>query len=252
MLNLFLISNSTNFGESYLSWTKEYIKTFCNKYGVKSALFIPYAGINIKPKDYAPDTKFTLKVSYDAYELKVSEVFNELGIKLHSIHHHRNPIEAVINAECIVVGGGNTFHLVYMLHKTGLMEAIRERTINGTPYIGWSAGSNIACPTMKTTNDMPVIEPESLNCLNLVPFQINPHYTEQTLSGHGGETRRDRILEFLAVNRNIYVVGLKERCILHVKDDDVTLIGPHTLKIFKYGMEMDLSADQNLNFLMKK
>ena len=154
-------------------------------------------------------------------------------------------------AECIAVGGGNTFHLVHTLHKLGLMDAIRERVVNGMPYMGWSAGSNIACPSLKTTNDMPIIEPERFDCLNVIPFQINPHYTEQNLVGHGGETRRDRILEFLSVNRDMYVVGLRERCILNVENNKMTLIGPHPLKVFKYGMEMDLTNDQNLDFLLK-
>lgn len=251
MKNLLLISNSTNPGESYLGWPKEDIKNFCEKFNVKKVLFIPYAGVNIRPAHVVPGQPFSVKDSYNAYEKKVSSVYAEFGVKIQSIHRVKCPIEAVIKAECIAVGGGNTFHLVHTLHKLGLMDAIRERVVNGMPYMGWSAGSNIACPSLKTTNDMPIIEPERFDCLNVIPFQINPHYTEQNLVGHGGETRRDRILEFLSVNRDIYVVGLRERCILNVENNKMTLIGPHPLKVFKYGMEMDLTNDQNLDFLLK-
>ncbi len=251
MKNLLLISNSTNPGESYLGWPKEDIKNFCEKFNVKTVLFIPYAGVNIRPSDVEPGQPFSIEASYDMYEKKVSAVYAEFGVQIKSIHHEKCPIEAVIKAECIAVGGGNTFYLVHTLHKLGLMDAIRERVVNGMPYMGWSAGSNIACPSLKTTNDMPIIEPESFDCLGVVPFQINPHYTEQNLVGHGGETRRDRILEFLAANRDIYVVGLRERCILYVENDKITHIGPHPLKVFKYGMEDDLDNTKDLAFLLK-
>ena len=95
-------------------------------------------------------------------------------------------------AEAIAVGGGNTFHLVAMMHQTGIMEAIKGKAERGTPYMGWSAGANVACPTLKTTNDMPIIEPASFETLNLVPFQINPHYLDANPEGHGGETRQQR------------------------------------------------------------
>ena len=251
MKNLLLISNSTNPGEQYLGWPQQHIEDFCKKFNVKKVLFIPYAGINIRPSTVNEDEPFSIRESYDTYEKKVSAVYEKFNIKIQSIHKSKHPIEAIINAEAIAVGGGNTFYLVYMLHKLGLMEAIRERILDGIPYIGWSAGSNVACPSMKTTNDMPVVEPENMNCLNVIPFQINPHYTELSITGHGGETRRDRILEFLAANRNIYVVGLRERCLLLVENDKLSLIGPHPLKVFKYGMELDVTDSQGLDFLMK-
>ncbi|MDL2240838.1 dipeptidase PepE [Bacteroidales bacterium OttesenSCG-928-K22] len=258
-MNLLLISNSTDpeknpipkgdyreeFGESrYLLWPYEFIKDFCAKHNVKRVLFIPYAGVNL-----AED----IPASFDVYEEKVSDVFAKFGVELYSIHKEARPIDAVIKAEAIAVGGGNTFYLVNELHRLGLMDAIRERALHGMPYMGWSAGSNIACPTMKTTNDMPIVEPESFDCLNLLHFQINPHYIDTVDETHGGETREQRIREFLAVNRNIKVVGLRERCLLHV--DEGKLLFKHktkdshpeayTLRVFEYGKDaVELSADE--------
>ena len=249
-LNLLLISNSTDpeqnpipkgdyrkeFGESrYLLWPYEFIKDFCKKHKVKRVLFVPYAGVNISSE--------SIQKSYDVYEAKVKEVYAKFGVEIYSIHKEARPIEAVIKAEAIAVGGGNTFYLVHELHRLGLMDAIRERAINGMPYMGWSAGSNIACPTMKTTNDMPIIEPESFDCLNIIPYQINPHYLDTNPEGHGGETREQRIEEFLQVNRNTVVVGLRERCLLHYENGKIKFEykakdskpAPYTLRVFKFG-----------------
>lgn len=119
--------------------------------------------------------------------------------------------------------------------------------------MGWSAGSNVACPTMMTTNDMPIIQPESFDCMNLVPFQINPHYLDKNPEGHGGETREQRILEFLTVNRDIYVVGLRERCLFLYEDNKLNLVGPHSLRVFKYGEEtQEKTADEDLSYLMAR
>jgi dipeptidase E len=204
-MKLLLISNSTNPGEPYLGWPRPYITDFLANTGVKKVLFIPYAGVGL--------TDQGLEASFDIYEKRVADVFRELGYEIYSIHHEEDPVKAVEEAEAIAVGGGNTFHLVYMMHKTGVMHAIRERALAGVPYMGWSAGSNVACPTLRTTNDMPIIEPESFNCMNIIPFQINPHYLDANPEGHGGETREQRIDEFCKVNRNIWVAGLREACL---------------------------------------
>ncbi len=164
---LLLISNSTNYGEEYLGWPRPYIKDFMEPTGVKEILFVPYAGVGLAIEN--------LEKSYDVYEARVQGVFAKLGYKIHSIHHEADPVSALKKYKAIAVGGGNTFHLVYMMHKLGLMEAIREQVKEGMHYMGWSAGSNVACPSLKTTNDMPIIEPASFDCLNLIPFQINPH-----------------------------------------------------------------------------
>ncbi|NQV01588.1 MAG: dipeptidase PepE [Bacteroidia bacterium] len=241
--NLLLISNSTNAGEEYLTWPRPHLKSFYHGYGVKDILFIPFAGVNLAPDSVAE--------SFDVYEKRVASVFKELDLGIYSIHREADPVAAVRNAEAIAVGGGNTFHLVMMMQATGAMEAIRERVLQGIPYAGWSAGSNVACPTMKTTNDMPISEPLSFNCLNLIPFQINPHYLDANPAGHAGETREQRILEFLTVNRDIYVAGLREGGLLKVSGDNMELVGERPLRIFKYGEETrEMNAGDDLGFLL--
>ena len=139
------------------------------------------------------------------------------------------------DAEAIVVGGGNTFQLIKMIHENKLINPVRGKVLSGTPFIGWSAGSNVACPTVRTTNDMPILEPPSFNAFTFVPFQINPHYTDKNPDGHAGETREDRINEFLEVNRDIYVMGLREGCMFLIEDKEMKLIGNRSVRVFKYG-----------------
>ncbi len=238
-MNLLLISNSTNFGETYLAWPMSQLESFCEKNNLKSdskVVFVPFAGVFINGNPYPQ--------SYDAYTTRVKNVFAEkLGLNnFVSVHEVEDKIQLVKEADCIVVGGGNTFHLVAELHKYGLMDAIAEAARKGTAYIGWSAGSNIACPTLCTTNDMPIVQPASFKTLNLVPFQINPHYLDphpeiDKMIKHGGETRQDRINEYLAVNQNMKVVGLREASALWVTEDKVVLKGGKKLVVFKYGEE---------------
>lgn len=230
-------------GEAYLDWPKNYIKDFLQDQ-VKEVLFIPYAGVNLDDR--------SLEASWDVYESKVAEVYQNLGYKLKSIHHFDDPVKAVQEAESIAVGGGNTFYLVHMMHKTGVMDAIRARVLEGAPYMGWSAGSNVACPSLMTTNDMPIVEPASFKGLNLIPFQINPHYLDAHPDGHGGETREQRINEFLTVNKSMYVAGLREACMFQIEGDTLLLKGKHTLRVFKFGQEpQELSAQDDLSFLMQ-
>ena len=241
--NLLLISNSTNAGEDYLAWPRLHIKAFLEKFEVRKVLFIPYAGVNLNPAG--------MDASFDAYSERVQSVFAELGFELASIHRKEDPIQAVMEAEAIIVGGGNTFHLVKMLHETGLMTAIRERVLAGIPYIGWSAGANVACPSMKTTNDMPISEPLSFSCLNLMPFQINPHYLDANPSGHAGETREQRIQEFLTVNREVTVAGLREGCLFIIEGNKIQMQGNRSLRIFRFGQEpKELNQEDNCNFLL--
>jgi dipeptidase E len=240
---LLLISNSTNYGEDYLDWPKEYIKDFLDNIGVKSVLFIPYAGIALSYDG--------LEASYDAYEKRVNGVFNKLGFEIYSIHRENDPVQAIKDALAIAVGGGNTFHLVYMLHQLKLMKVMKETVEKGTPFLGWSAGANVACPTMRTTNDMPIIEPESMNCLNLVPFQINPHYLDVILEGHGGETREQRLEEFLVVNNDVYVVGLREGTLLSIVKQKIELKGKRPARIFKFGLNpKEIQPGGDLRFLI--
>jgi len=242
-LNLLLISNSTNAGEEYLGWPRPYIANFLKKFSVRSVLFIPYAGVNLSSEG--------IQKSYDAYEEKVKGIFSGFGIELLSIHHSTDLHLAVKKAECIVVGGGNTFFLVKMLHETGIIHVMQERVRLGIPYIGWSAGANVACPTMNTTNDMPIAEPSSFRCLDLIPFQINPHYQDANPQGYAGETREQRILEFLAVNRDVTIAGLREGCLLWIEGDSVELKGKKPLRVFTYGqVAVEYEEGDPLDFLM--
>lgn len=227
--NLLLISNSTMAGEPYMNWCKETLASFYKNAGVKKVLFIPYAGVNLAPE--------SITASFDVYEQRVASVMAPYGIEIESIHRLGNPILAVRDAEAIAVGGGNTFHLFYMLHDLNLMDVIRQHVSEGLPYAGWSAGANLACPTLMTTNDMPIIQPQSFEGLGLIPYQINPHYLDAHPSNHGGETRQQRIEEFLTVNRQITVLGLREGCYFRCTGDDIYLNGKLDLRVFRYGQE---------------
>ncbi len=234
-MKLLLLSNSTNPGESYLDYPKHEILSFL---GSKSCevLFIPYAAVTF---------------SYDEYEKKVSDRFREIGHRIKSIHHFVDPVEAVENAEAIAVGGGNTWQLLRMLQENNLLDIIRRKVTDGMPYIGWSAGSNVACPTLRTTNDMPIVQPSDFNTLGLVPFQINPHYTDAHPTGLGGETREDRIREFITINPLMYVVGLREGTMLWYENKKLKLVGKKTARIFKYGEEaIELSETNDFSFLL--
>jgi dipeptidase E len=222
-------------GEAYLSYPMPEIKKFLGNQPLK-ALFIPYAAVTF---------------SFDVYEQKVRERFEELGHSLTSIHCTTNYVKAIEEAEVLVVGGGNTWQLVRMMNDKGLFPLIRERVLAGIPFIGWSAGANVACPTLRTTNDMPIIDPKGFDCLDLVPFQINPHYLDKNPEGHGGETREQRIEEFLEINTSIHVVGLREGTMLRREEDQLTLIGGRTARIFKKGVTpVEMSNKDNLNFLL--
>jgi dipeptidase E len=236
MKKLLLISNSTNPGEEYLGWPRPYIREFLEKHNIRKVLFVPYAGVT---------------VGWDDYEARVKEVYATLGADVYSVHKYNDIAAAVRDAEAVAVGGGNTFNLVYMLHKTGMMEMLRERAENGMPYMGWSAGSNVACPTLRTTNDMPIIEPASFNCMNLVKFQINPHYLDAHPDGHGGETRQQRIEEFIALNKDITVVGLREACLLEMEAGKLHLKGSRPMRIFRNGSEhYEVMPGDDLDFLL--
>ena len=227
-MRLLLLSNSTMAGKPFLDWPKEYLKSFIGN-APKKLLFIPYAGVN---------------VYWDGYSKKVADYFKEFGYETISIYKQKDPSKAISEADMIMVGGGNTFHLVYHLHKNSLMPLIRQAVLDGKPYIGWSAGANVVCPTLCTTNDMPIIQPDSFETFNLVPFQLNPHYIDANPEGHGGETREDRINEFLEINRDKVVVGLREGTGLWIEYDKIKLIGDKTAILFRYRKEpMELESE---------
>ena len=233
-MRLLLISNSTNAGEGFLEYPVGQIREFLGP--VREVLFIPYAAVTF---------------SYDDYQSKVQARFSELGVEVRSVHRESNPARAVRAAEAVVVGGGNTFALIRAMQQQGLVQAIRERAFDGMPYIGWSAGSNVACPTICTTNDMPIVEPASFIAAGLVKFQINPHYTDAHPDGHAGETREQRILEYIAANPETYVAGLREGCMLRVEGDRLSLIGNRPMRIFRCGTQpFEVHPDEVLSFLM--
>ncbi|MBQ2958764.1 MAG: dipeptidase PepE [Alistipes sp.] len=235
-MNLLLISNSTNAGEAYLKYPiAEIEKTLA---GVTEVVFIPYAAVTF---------------SYEEYERKVQERFDEIGIKVRSVHRALNKRNFVRHAQAIVIGGGNTFALLKKMQEEDLLDVIFRRVRAGVPYVGWSAGSNVTCPTICTTNDMPIVEPQSFRAIGLVPFQINPHYLDANPAGHAGETREQRILEYLEANRSRYVVGLREGCMIRIKDENIELIGSRTMRIFKKGIETyEVQPGDDISFLIKR
>ena len=227
-----LLSNSTMPGQPYFEWPKPHVKSFL---GTKrlSLVFIPYAGVTF---------------SYDSYIQEVKNAFNSMGYEIVGIHSAESKQKLIEESQGIVVGGGNTFHLLYQLYKENLITPLREKVISGTPFIGWSAGSNIAGPTIMTTNDMPIIQPPTFDALNLCPLQINPHFTEKTIEGHGGESRSQRINEFLEVNKTSKVIGLPEGMFIQRKDDETVLGGVGTAKYFAWNEKpVDLQTGEQIN-----
>lgn len=233
---LLLLSNSTMAGEPYLDYPKHDIRGFLGDKPV-TALFLPFAVVTI---------------SWDEYEARVQERFNEIGHKVISLHRFSDAAQAVNDAEAIVVGGGNTWSLLRHIHNLGLIEPVRSKVLAGTKFIGWSAGANVACPTIMTTNDMPVVDPSGFHAFNLVPFQINPHYLDANPAGHGGETREERIREFIELNREVYVAGLREGCMLYVDGSRMFMKGIRSLRLFRYGSEpREFPSGADLSFLLK-
>jgi len=236
-LRLLLLSNSRNVGQDYLEHAAPHIRAFLSP-AVRRVLFVPYAAVRIDWDEYA--------------EQMVAPRLREMGYDVERIDRARSPKAAVRKAEALVVGGGNTFQLLKTLHDKGLVAEIRAQVRAGIPYVGWSAGSNVACPTMRTTNDMPIVEPRSLKAAGLVRFQINPHYLDVHPEGHGGETREERLLEFVAANPGVYVVGLREGSILRVEGPRLSLLGSKTARIFLRGRApREVGPRDDLSFLMK-
>jgi len=233
-MNLLLISNSTNAGEEYLQYPIERIGAFLA--GVEEVAFVPYAAVTF---------------SYEAYEAKVAARFEQIGVRVRSVHGQSDPREAIRRAQAICVGGGNTFALAKKMQEQGLVREIADKIASGTPYVGWSAGSNVACPTICTTNDMPIVQPESFDAIGAVKFQINPHYLDANPEGHAGKTREQRIMEYIEANPDRWVAGLREGCMLHLRDGRMELIGSRPMRMFKKGVEpFEVAAGDDLGFLL--
>jgi len=224
-MELLLLSNSTLPGEPFFQWPSHHVSGFLN--GRKRLAFVPLAAVPEQQADYL---------------VKVAAVFEGMNVELVPLMGDMDMAKALDSADAVAVGGGNSFLLLRSLYRTGLVRSIAERVRNGMPYLGWSAGSNVACPTIMTTNDMPIVEPPSLRAMHLVPFQINPHYTEATIPGHGGESRDQRIAEYVHMNPTMPVVGLREGSLLHVKDGTMTLKG-RDMMLFRHGQAPLTVAD---------
>ena len=220
-MNLLLASTSTLFGGQYLEYLKPEIKNLFEN--IDKILFIPFA----RPGG----------ISHENYTQKARNFFSEINIGVNGLHEFENKTEALDSAKGFFTGGGNTFLLVKALHELGLMNVLKRKAESGKPYLGCSAGSNIAGINMKTTNDMPIVYPPSFDCLGLVPFNINPHYLDPNPElKHNGETRETRIKEFLTQN-DIKVVGLREGNWLRKIGNKITAEGSESTRIFEKGKE---------------
>ncbi|QIR14274.1 dipeptidase PepE [Shewanella aestuarii] len=206
--NVLLLSASREADTPYLHHAIPFIKPLCQP--KQQWIFIPYAGVGM---------------SFDDYLAKVRQGLAELPITINSIHEFGDPKQAIKDADGIIVGGGNTFQLLNELYRYDLLNLIKEQVREGKPYVGWSAGANIAGQSIRTTNDMPIIEPPSFVAIGLVPFQINPHYTNYQAPGQNGETRAQRLFEFTQVNPLTPVIGIQEGSALRLEGHKLSLVG---------------------------
>lgn len=220
---LLLLSNSRDPDGRYLVHARDALARHLGR--AREALFVPYAGVT---------------VTWDAYTARVAEVLAPLGVAVRGLHAAPDPAAALRNAEAVLVGGGNTFHLLAELQRRGLTSVLQARAAAGVPYAGWSAGAVLAGPTIRTTNDMPIVEPPAgLAALGLVGVQINAHFTDAHPPGFQGETRRERLAEFLAANPEATVVGLPEGSWLEVVGPRATVGGAGPAVIFRAGREAE-------------
>jgi dipeptidase E len=216
---LLLLSNSTLHGSGYLDHAAEEIRDFLGR-GATRVLFVPYA-----------------MHDRGSYALQARGRFARMGYLLDSIHDAADPRESMAEAAALFIGGGNTFRLLAALQALDLVASIRRRIGAGAPYIGSSAGSIVACPTLQTTKDMPIVEPRSFEALGLVEFQISPHFLDpDPASTHMGETQEERIVQYLQENDRT-VAGLREGAMLRVEENTVLLKGSSGMRVFRRGHE---------------
>ncbi|GHE82759.1 dipeptidase PepE [Thalassotalea profundi] len=205
---LLLLSSSRVGSTDYLAHALPMIKSHLAD--IDTVLFIPYAGVTI---------------NNDQYTQMVENALSSINVAVEGIHQYDDQVNAIETAQAIIIGGGNTFRLLEQLYNHDLIRTIKAKVEQGTPYIGWSAGSNVAGLSIKTTNDMPIVEPKSFNALALVNFQINPHYTDYTPPNHNGETREQRLQEFMVLSPDTLIVGIVEGTALQYKNSTITLLG---------------------------
>jgi dipeptidase E len=188
---------------------------------------------------------------HEDYTAKFRTALEPLGFVARGVHEDADPRRVLADSDAVFVGGGNSFRLVRALQETGLREAVRDLVGDGMPYIGSSAGTNVACPTIRTTNDMPIVEVPSLAAIGVVPFQINPHYQDpEPHRVHMGETREERLLQFLECN-DVPVLGLREGSWLEVRDDDGRVGGDRPARLFRRGHDpVELEPGASLEELL--
>lgn len=225
---LLLISNSTLHGSGYLDHAEREIRDFLG--AIHRVLFVPFA-----------------MYDREAYTALARRRMEAMGYALDSVSEASDPEQAVAEAEIVFIGGGNTFRLLKSLYDFNLLRAIQGRVSEGMPYIGSSAGSIVACPTLKTTKDMPVVEPPSFDALGLVGFQISPHYLDpDPNSTHMGETQEERITQFLEEN-DAPVIGLREGSMLRVEEGSIRLKGITAARIFRRShLPVEIDPESNL------
>jgi dipeptidase E len=204
-MTLLLLSNSRNPGGEYLAHALDAFRAWTG--GRRRAWFVPFAGVT---------------VPWDDYTRMVQAALAPVGLDVVGAHTGAMPDPDGV----MLVGGGNTFQLLRECRRRGLMAPMRALAVAGTPYAGWSAGANLACPTIRTTNDMPIVDPGGFDALGVLEFQINPHFTNALPAGHQGETREQRLTEFAAANPDVPVLGLPEGDWLEVRGAEVMLCGP--------------------------
>lgn len=233
--HVLMLSSSRQGDEAYLEHARALI--FAHLGDVRDLLFVPYAAVT---------------QSYDEYVNAVANALPEC--KVVGLHTVDDPVTAINhakkNGQAIVVGGGNTFHLLSTLYANALIVPIKHAIADCTPYIGWSAGSNICGQSIRTTNDMPIIEPPSFDALDIVPFQLNPHYTDYQPPGHNGETRDQRLAEFTALNPTTPVVAIREGTALRLSENQLKLLGEKGGFIFLGSEKAPINSGDDLTYLL--
>lgn len=235
MRNLMLFSTSTVHGSAYMEYALPYLRDFLGS--TRRILFVPYA----RPSG----------ISHERYTSLFRERLEPAGFEVAGVAEHADPVAAVHQAESVFVGGGNTFVLLRALYEHGLIELLRQRTAEGVPYMGSSAGSNVAGLSIGTTNDMPIVYPPAFEALRLLPFNINPHYLDPDPSStHMGETRETRIKEFHVFNSQP-VLGMREGALIEVRGDRGSLLGSKGARLFRAGQEpAELASGASLEDLL--
>ncbi|MFE4216859.1 dipeptidase PepE [Streptomyces sp. NPDC056844] len=231
-MNLLLLSNSTQYGRGYLEHALDAVTAFLPPEA--RLAFVPYA-----------------LADHDTYTARVRAALEPSGIRVRGVHENTDPVAELAASDAVFIGGGNSFRLLDALHRTGLREAVRDAARNGLPYMGASAGTNMAAPTLRTSNDMPIVQPPSFDALGLVPFQINPHYLDpDPASTHKGETREERLTEFLEEN-DVPVLGLREGSWLRVQEGAATVRGARPARLFARGARpQELAAGTDVSRLL--